>query len=209
MSPSTPSPPPQILTAALAISETLQYIPHALVGGAAYSLLGSPCSVDSIEIVVPRGQTVLTRNTLRKDSGRFAVDARTRHTHFQGAEFNVEIGVVAPPGLFKGKFEAGTRVVRREGVGILHPVFLLDELCGVMMERVVEGKREEDAADILFLLNWLGENEERIRWSEVPNVTRAFAASFVERHGGVELWRKVCSYLCFDGGRIGTDIGIG
>lgn len=179
-----------ILAAAQAISECLQYIPYALVGGAAYSLLGSPCSIDAIEIVVPRGQTLLTRNTMKKDSTHFEVDARTRHTHFKG-DCNVEISIVAPPGLFRGKFESNTKIVQRLGVNVLHPALLLNELCGAIKERLTAGKQEEDAADIVFLLSWLGEDQEKIRWSDVPNVSRAFAAWFIEKFRGEELWRKV------------------
>ncbi|KAE9973853.1 hypothetical protein BLS_003403 [Venturia inaequalis] len=186
----TPTTPPEILAAARALSECLQYIPYALVGGAAYSLLDSPCSVDAIELVVPRGQTLLTRNTLKKDTAHFEVDPRTRHTHFKG-QFNIEISIVAPPGLFRGKFESGTRVVKRHGVSILHPSLLLNELCGIVKERLNEGKMEEDAADILFLLSWLGNHEEKVRWGDVPNVTRAFAAWFVGKYRGEELWRKL------------------
>jgi hypothetical protein len=190
-------PPSQILAATQAISESLQYIPYAVVGGTAYALLGSPCSVDSIEIVVPRGQTVLTRNTLRKNPDHFEVDPRTRHTHFKG-DFNVEISIVAPPGLFRGKFESNTKVVQRHGVNVLHPALLLNELSGTIKERVTEGKKEEDAADILFLLSWLGDDEEKIRWSDVPNASRAFAAWFIEKYRGEELWRKVCSPTFLD-----------
>jgi hypothetical protein len=189
--------PSQILVAAQTISQSLQYIPYALVGGAAYSLLGSPCSVDSIELVVPRGQTLLTRNTLRKDSSHFEVDPRTRHTHFKG-ECNVEISIVAPPGLFRGKFESNTKTVKRHGVNVLHPALLLNELCGIIKERLTEGKKEEDAADIFFLLNWLGDDEEKVHWSAVPNVSRAFAAWFVETYRGEELWRKVCAPISVD-----------
>lgn len=192
----SPAVPPETLAVARAISECLQYIPYALVGGAAYSLLGSPCSVDSIELVVPRGQTPLTRNTLKKDTAHFEVDPRTRHTHFKG-RCHVEISILAPPGLFRGKFESGTRVVKRGGVSVLHPSLLLNELCGVVKERLSEGGMEEDAADILFLVNWLGDDEEKIRWGDVPNVTRALAAWFVGKYRGEELWRKVM-FIPFD-----------
>lgn len=76
-------------------------------------------------------------------------------------------------------------------MSVLHPSLLLNELCGVVKERLTEGKMEEDAADIVFLVSWLGSDEEKVRWGDVPNVTRAFAAWFVEKYGGEELWRKV------------------
>lgn len=76
-------------------------------------------------------------------------------------------------------------------MSVLHPSLLLNELCGVVKERLTKREMEEDAADILFLVSWLGSDEEKVRWGDVPNVTRAFAAWFVEEYKGEELWRKV------------------
>jgi len=192
--PSHLPPNPEILAAGCAISTTLKETPYALVGSAACLLLGSPLQTNAIDIVVPRGLTISTRNLLKNNPDAFEVDSRTRHTYFK-SEHEIDINIVTPPGLFRGTFDEDTKTIEMGGVRILHPALLLDELCGGIMGRPTEEWAKIDAENILFLLGWLGEDSGEIQRSDVPNANRTFAQWFVEKYGGEEHWKKVSLFV--------------
>jgi len=180
-----------ILAAAKALSTSLNDSPYAIVGGAACALLGSTRELPDFDIVVPRGETASTRALLKHQDTLFEVEPRKLHTFFNSGHSRVQIKILTPPGMFRGTFDAETRTIELQGVKILHPVLILNELCSAIMGRWSEERKKTDADNILFLLKWLAKDDGKIRWADVPNVDRDFATWFVGEYGGGQIWRGV------------------
>jgi hypothetical protein len=181
----------QVLAAAKAIATSLNGTTYAIVGGAACATLGSLREPSTIDIVVPRGETAAARQKFAQCTESFVVEPKTRHTYFVQSVPWVQVVILTPPGLFRGDFTNETKVVERDGIRILHPLLVLDELCSAIMIRWDAERKQSDAEDILFLLKWLVEDEDPISRKDVKNANREFADWFVGKYGGQELWLKV------------------
>ena len=113
--------------------------------------------------MVPQGFTRPSRNLL-KAAGKFTIEPRSLHT-----THNAEI---APPGLFRGNFDATTPTVSVQGIRILHPVLLLDTKCESILGRA---KKATDASDIAFLLRYIASHRIAVKKGDVPAANDAFS----------------------------------
>lgn len=121
--------------------------------------------------MVPQGFTRPSRNLL-KAAGKFTIEPRSLHTTHNGT--NAEI---APPGLFRGNFDATTPTVSVQGIRILHPVLLLDTKCESILGRA---KKATDASDIAFLLRYIASHRIAVKKGDVPAANDAFVKFSVE-----------------------------
>lgn len=172
--PATPS-PSEVLSASKAIGQALQGSTYAIVGGAACQLLGSTRITEDVDFVVPQGKTRDARTSLR-DSGQFQIEARTLHTRHQ----SVGIEILAPPAMFKERFDADTPVQLIHGIKVLQTPQLLNAKCRSVTGRATNDKKQTDAADIIFLIDHLAAKggltaAEKL---QVPNATVEFIRWF-------------------------------
>ncbi|KAH9902760.1 hypothetical protein C8Q73DRAFT_785398 [Cubamyces lactineus] len=162
-----------ILTAAQAIAAAIgnnnPAVPYAIVGGAACILLGSHRITEDVDFVVPRNTTAAARTLLRA-SPAFRVDARTCHTWHRATGVAIEIVTM----WFQRTFDARTPVlVVGDGgdggvrVRVLHPVRILDAKCKSILARSSFYKKNTDAHDIVFLLEYCVRNGIAIKAGDV------------------------------------------
>ncbi|KAJ5165221.1 uncharacterized protein N7500_007051 [Penicillium coprophilum] len=184
---SNPHAPEALREALTALANALHDQKYALVGGSACTALGSERATTDIDFVVPRGQTPAVRKLLR-DSPDFEVEARTYHTWYRAAE-PVEIEILAPPSLFREKFDETTEVITVKNIKVLKPALLLNAKCGSILSRASEAKKRSDAQDIIFLLGYCAEHLDQLpRASEVPNAGKVFVEAFIRKYSGQDSW---------------------
>ena len=179
--------PGQIREAAAAIAHSLDDVVYAIVGGAACSILGSPRLTSDVDIVVPRGETRDTRRKLKDDPAHFDVEKRTLHTYYRSSP-KVEVEILSPPALFKEPFDSDTPVVLVGGIKVLKPSLILNAKCNSVANRNSEDKRQNDAADIVFCLEWCAANNKLPTSSEVPHASKDFVEAFIEEYGEAHCW---------------------
>ncbi|KAI0330247.1 hypothetical protein GY45DRAFT_1323970 [Cubamyces sp. BRFM 1775] len=140
-------------------------VPYAIVGGAACILLGSQRITEDVDFVVPTGRTAAARQLLRA-SPAFRVDARTCHTWHRATGLAIEIVTM----WFQSAFTERTpTVVVDGGVRVLHPVRILDAKCKSVLARSALYKKNTDAHDIVFLLQYCARNGVAIRAGDVEH----------------------------------------
>lgn len=123
---------------------------------------------------MPKGETKAARALLKAHPDRFDVDKRTLHTFYRSNP-RLAIELLAPPMLFKGEFSSATPTITvHDGVRVLHPTLLLNAKCKSVLSRASSHKKESDAQDILFLLQWCGSNGVRLMSVDVPNASPDF-----------------------------------
>lgn len=166
----------------------------AVVGGAGLMALGSPRLTDDVDFVVyPPVELKVAKNELRKDP-RFSIDPKTRHTTFTSSRGRVvDIEALSSPGTFKGRFDDTTLLMTvSEGVHLLNAPLYLESKCGSLPGRANDEKRETDAIDIRYILNFMIHSNIRTNSSEVPSATPTFIAAFEELQPGArELFHRV------------------
>jgi len=167
-----------VRNAAHAIGKAFWNNHYAIIGGAACNLLGSTRATGDVDVVVPRGKTPEARSLLQAETELFHVEKRTRRTWFRSSP-PVEIDILAPPGMFKEKFDPTTPTTTIDGTKILKPALLLNAKCKSILQRGGE-KQYSDAMDILFLLTWCIEHDCIPIQEEVPNIGRDFVLWFIE-----------------------------
>jgi hypothetical protein len=170
--------------------------PYAVVGGAACVVLGSTRLTVDVDVVVPKGQTRDARQLLRKSSD-FVVQSRTNHTIFPSSP-PVDVEIITPPAMFREPFDESTETIKVNGVRVLKPSLILNAKCGSIFGRATTSKKDTDAEDIRFLLNWCVDNRMDLTQSDVPNATKELVDAFIARYQGAELWRNA-----------GYDLGLG
>ncbi|KAK4195449.1 hypothetical protein QBC40DRAFT_259016 [Triangularia verruculosa] len=182
--------PAQVVAAAKAVAYCLgSEQPHALVGGAACLVLGSSRVTVDVDLVVPKGKTKDARQLLRSQPDYFTVEGRTNHTSYRSTP-PVEIEILTPPALFKEPFDEATETIQVNGTRVLKPTLILNAKCRSILGRANEEKKNTDAEDIKFLLNWCLRNASYPTNSEVPNTTKEFVDNFIAYYEGAELWHK-------------------
>jgi len=179
----------QIRAAAQALGHILKDDTYAVVGGAACAVLGSGRETTDVDFVVPQGATATMRKVLKDQPKYFDVDGRTLHTYYKSTP-PVEIEIVAPPALFKERFDASTPTIVVEGVKILKPALILNAKCRSVLGRATAEKKYNDAQDIQYLLYWCAKMETRPTAEEVPNATRDFVLWFISEYKGEEYWKN-------------------
>jgi hypothetical protein len=70
----------------------------------------------------------------------------------------VEVEILTPPTLFRGSFDSSTSTVKAQNIKILDPRQLLNAKCLSILGRASENKKQTDASDIVFLLDFLARN---------------------------------------------------
>ncbi|KAI0473421.1 hypothetical protein GGR56DRAFT_530815 [Xylariaceae sp. FL0804] len=182
--------PDQTRSAVQAVAEALGSTAYAIVGGAACTMLGSHRSTWDVDFVVPKGQTRTARSLLKQTgTAVFNVDPRTQRTTFTPTPA-IEIEILTPPLLFQQDFTAATPTVLVDGARVLKPALILNAKCRSVVQRTTPGKRESDAADILFLLRWCAANEQYPSNAEVPNAILDVVVAITEMFGGRENWEN-------------------
>ncbi len=181
--------PEQVQEAAHAVGYSLGTQAYAIVGGAACTLLGSLRETEDVDVVVPQGATIETRQKLRSQPDYFDIDRRTLHTLYK-SEPPVEIELLAPPSLFKEEFSASTPVVLVAGVKVLKPALILNAKCHSILGRATKEKKTTDSFDIKFFLEWCAKNNNLPTAAEVPRATKEFVEWFISEYEGRELWEN-------------------
>lgn len=181
--------PSDIQTAATAVANALATSPkYALVGGSACVVLGATRATQDIDFVVLRGQTPAARQLLRA-SPNFTVEPRTNHTTFNAGALSIEIEILAPPALFKEKFDQDTETIMVGNKMVLRPALILNAKCRSILDRSNHDKKNTDAADIIFLLNYCASNPIYLpKAEEVPNATGQFVQMFTARYQHTDAW---------------------
>jgi hypothetical protein len=180
--------PDQVIAAVEAVAYSLGSKQHyAIVGGAACLVLGSNRLTADVDFVVPKGKTKDARQLLKSQTGYFAVESRTNHTTYRSSP-PVEIEILAPPALFKEPFDEITETVEVNGTRVLKPTLILNAKCRSILGRATEDKKNTDAEDIVFLLQWCAENAVYPTSFEVPNATKEFVDYFIATYQGAEFW---------------------
>ncbi|KAK2736783.1 hypothetical protein FQN57_000555 [Myotisia sp. PD_48] len=173
-----------------AVGGALRQTKYAIIGGAACMLLGSSRYTEDIDIVVPTGQTPAARQELR--SAGFTIEPKTLHTNYEG----IEIEILAPPGLFKERYDVNTPTIEVQQVRVLEPALILNAKCRSILGRAKEDKKVSDSIDILFLLRWFVDNPQHPKptVAEVPNATKEFRDWFTHSYCATEeqkaLWEQ-------------------
>jgi hypothetical protein len=169
-------------------------IKWAIVGGAGLMALGSPRMTEDVDFVVyPPVELMAAENELRKDT-RFSIDPRTRHTTFASSSgCAVEIEALSSPGTFKGHFDDTTPLITvLEGVHLLNAPLYLESKCGSLPRRGNNKKRDNDATDIRYILNFMIQSNIHTDSFEVPSATPDFIAGFeIMQPGATELFHQV------------------
>ncbi|KAE8139892.1 hypothetical protein BDV38DRAFT_291149 [Aspergillus pseudotamarii] len=187
MSRSDTHPPEEICEAAMAVGNALARCEkYALVGGSACAVLGSTRATEDVDLVVLRGGTANARRLLRESSD-FEVQPRTNYTTYKAK--NIEVEILTPPTLFKEPFDHNTEIITIEDAKVLKPALLLNAKCGSINGRSTETKKDTDAQDIGFLLDFCAENPDYLpKATEVPNATKEFVGNHIHYYGGQEDW---------------------
>ncbi|KAF9775474.1 hypothetical protein IL306_006417 [Fusarium sp. DS 682] len=183
--------PPQsnVITSARTIAQILgNQQSYAVVGGAACVLLGSTRATFDVDFVVPKGETKAARALLKSYPDYFDIDKKTLHTFYR-SEPPVEIEILAPPALFREDFSSSTSVVEVQGVRVLQPTLLLNAKCNSILGRARSDKKDTDAEDIQFLLQWCTRNNVRPKATDVPAASLEFVQWFINEYGNEALWR--------------------
>lgn len=179
-----------IIAAASACGAALEgRLTFAVVGGAACVLLGSARDTRDVDVVVTKGNTIAAKNALRA-SGDFILEPRTRHISFNCAS-PVEVDVLTPPIMFRENFDDTTPTLYLEsfGVRVLMPALILNGKCASILTRPDERKKDNDAADILFLLRWSCQEGQYPRAEQVPNASLSFVKYFCNNYNVTqEVW---------------------
>ncbi|KAI1860190.1 hypothetical protein JX265_010114 [Neoarthrinium moseri] len=187
---STPKSKPstvQTRQAILAVAHALGDLKYAVVGGGACAMLGSMRETEDVDFVVPMNGTKNARDRLKRNPIYFEVEKKTLHTSFK-SDPKVEIEILTPPVLFKEEFTESTPTIIIKGVKILKPALILNAKCRSMLGRHTDAKKQTDADDILFLLEWCYQNQMLPTGTEVPNATKDFVLYFMSIHGNRKLW---------------------
>lgn len=176
-----------------AIGELLAGMKYCIIGGGALQLLESPRLTRDVDILVPRGSIAAARARLAAAKDKFFVDPRIRHTYYKNSNPTIPIDIVAPPMLFKVEFDDGTPLhtvpVDGQPVDILKPSLILNSKCVSVLGRSTDQKKQSDASDIIFLLEWLTANNVELSVEEVPHATAAFIQYFIAQYQHSETWR--------------------
>lgn len=154
-------------------------------------VLGSTRTTQGVDFVVLRGQTPAARELLRA-SPHFNVEPGTKYTTCKAEGANgVEIEILAPPALFKENFDQDTEVITVGNVKVLKPALILNAKCRSILGRSTEHKRNTDAVDILFLLEFCARNPKYLpKAEEVPNANREFGQMFIAQYENQESWTR-------------------
>lgn len=176
-----------VIACAQTIAQVLGSQHFAVVGGAACLLLGSNRSTFDVDIVVPQGETKAARARLQAHPECFDVEKRTLHTFYR-SDPPVGVEILTPPALFKESFSSSTPVLVVRGVRVLQPSLLLNAKCNSILGRARPDKKDTDAQDILFLLQWLAGNNIHPGIQDVPNASLEFVQWFIEEYGNGKLW---------------------
>ncbi|KAF1973758.1 hypothetical protein BU23DRAFT_464108, partial [Bimuria novae-zelandiae CBS 107.79] len=154
-------------------------------------LLGSPRTIEDVDVVVPKDAVAAARTLLVAASGHFTVDPRTRHTHYITSPA-VEIEILSPPTLFQETFNLDTPThsitIGDRSIRVLKPALILNAKCRSILGRSNDEKKKTDAADITFLLWWLATNNAFPLAQEVPNASKEFVTWFIGKYGNAEYW---------------------
>jgi len=101
----------------------------------------------------------------------------------------VEIEILAPPRLFAEKFDDSTPTITVEGVKILKPTLILNAKCRSIFGRADERKKQSDATDIRFLLQWCATNGVYPTAEEVPNADKELVSWLINKYPGQDsIW---------------------
>jgi len=185
-----------VMEAVEAVAKSLNNtnIKWAIVGGAGLMALGSPRLTGDVDSVVyPPVELKAAKDELRKDP-RFSIDQRTRHTAFKSSSGRaVEIEALSSPGTFKGRFDDTTQLMTVPGgVHLLNASIYLESKRGSLPGRPNDRKRNSDATDIRYILNFMICSKISTNSSEVPSATPAFIAGLERMYPGTgELFHRV------------------
>ncbi|KAK3942809.1 hypothetical protein QBC46DRAFT_282939 [Diplogelasinospora grovesii] len=178
----------QVRAAAAAVAHALKGKQHyAVIGGAACAVLGSHRDTADVDFVVPKGETKAARTLLKTEQAKFTVESKTNHTYYLSHP-QVEVEILAPPGLFKEEFSASTPTITVNDVRLLKPTLILNAKCRSILGRANDSKKATDSQDILFLLAWCAHNRMRPTAAEVPNASKDFVGWFISTFGGADAW---------------------
>ena len=155
-------------------------------------MLGSRRGTSDVDIVVPDGRKQEARGKLAQ-SGAFGTgsdSSRTWYNATDGQHYNVDI---LEPGSIYQRFGGTEDTLRANGFPILRPMRMLDFKCfsWASEDRRME-KRNHDARDIMFLLDHLARNGERVRSGELQFAGNDFLYDFVARYPESKAnWRAI------------------
>lgn len=178
----------ETLSVVHAIAQTVTSTKYAICGGGACVVLGSARQTEDVDFVVPRGDTKKARSDLRS-SQSFTVQPRTNHTAFVGPNRDVEpidIEILAPPVLFRYNYiGTDSEVMLVRGARVLSPYIILESKVGAIFSRSTDQKRKTDAADIIFLANFLASNRLQISVGQA-GLSEDFIAAFLQQFPNAE-----------------------
>jgi len=156
--------------------------------------LGSLRMTEDVDFVVYLlVELIAAKNELQKDT-RFSIDLRTRHTTFTSSSgCAVEIEALSSPRTFKGHFDDTTLLITvLEGVHLLNAPLYLESKCGSLPGRGNNKKRNTDATDIRYILNFIIQSNIHTDSSKVPSATPDFIAGFeIMQPGATKLFHQV------------------
>jgi hypothetical protein len=115
------------------------------------------------------------------------------HTSIVLGGDRVDVGILAPLGTFASRFDANTVVLERlYGVRVFNPSGLLESKYRSVLGRSTEAKKQSDAYDTLFLLDYLYQHGIQTSPAEVPvaeSFKNWFDVNFDQE--STEIWERI------------------
>jgi hypothetical protein len=189
---------PRIVTATMAVAQTLSNEPYACIGGAACQFLGSGRITQDVDFVVPpnmrpRIRKILSQSTLF----HVAPDLRVSYVGTPGAE--VAVDVLVPKRGFPERYDETTPTVSVAGVRVLHPVLILNAKYMSTQQCSDDEKAFFDVQDIAFMLNLIHDHPQPWGGAALPvsratvlRATPLFLKELVKEHPDLApAWERV------------------
>ncbi|KAK6544242.1 hypothetical protein TWF694_000945 [Orbilia ellipsospora] len=183
------SSPEDIIEAATEVSRILKQIgvSHAIIGGAAGNLLGSERSTLDVDVLVSF-PSIQVREAILKHGTKFTgskTDLKFAYTNDGGTFVPIEFLKDGNEAALSMPDLASTPILTFEEIPLVHPSIIVCLKVGRwawMSESARPRSRvkaKQDLHDILFLLKWLVENEEKISFEGMEtNHREKYTAGF-------------------------------
>jgi hypothetical protein len=118
----------RIMSAAIALSQAIAKEPYAFIGGAACQLLGSARVTQDVDFVIPRGMPPRILEILGQ-SAFFHVTPNRKVSFVSMPGTVVHVNIMSHPQRFPERYDETTPTIIIAGVGLLHPVLILNITC--------------------------------------------------------------------------------
>jgi hypothetical protein len=158
-----------------ALSSALKDKKYAVIGGAALVALGSTHrTTEDVDILVPTGTTIVTKNTLSMYP-QFTIDPRTRHLTYSSPNFQhenpIQIDVLTEAMAFIPAAELESTFRTDSGVNIAKPSTLLNYKISTSYGRSSLWKKRTDWEDVQYLIAWHVNHVNKLPPGGIPNAS--------------------------------------